>query len=160
MEDLCVIKNGWTFRGEEGLEQFGKPVYWLTDKSQLSAFEISVNGGVVLDIESAWRRRFEGIVNLIAEGVTTVPEATFPESAVGRRFAATDNGLIGLVPEEAQVGDSIVVIQGSEVPFILRPYKKKWYLIIGECYIYGIMDGERYDEEVVRECGLQEIEIV
>ena len=58
-----------------------------------------------------------------------------------RKIGVSQRGLYTLVPAETVVGDSIVIVQGSELPFILRPSGGGfWY--IGQCYVHGIMDGE------------------
>lgn len=58
-----------------------------------------------------------------------------------RRLVFTSNGYIGLAPTEAETGDMVCVLFGGETPFILRPMDEHW-LLIGDCYIHGIMDGE------------------
>jgi hypothetical protein len=50
------------------------------------------------------------------------------------------------VPVEAKVGDYVCIIPGCAVPFIVREDDEK-YVLIGECYIHGIMDGEAMDME-------------
>jgi len=60
---------------------------------------------------------------------------------------------------EAQVGDIICVLYGCSVPVVLREKEengKKIWLLIGECYVHEIMDGEAVedileDEEVMFE---------
>ncbi len=42
-------------------------------------------------------------------------------ACLGRRLAVTRTGLIGLVPEEALIGDEIHVIIGGQVLYVLRP---------------------------------------
>jgi hypothetical protein len=60
----------------------------------------------------------------------------------GRRFAVTENGYMGLVPAGTQYGDLVCIIYGAQTPFLLRPRPGGNYLIVGECYIHGMMDGE------------------
>jgi hypothetical protein len=48
--------------------------------------------------------------------------------------------LIGLAPDQAKIGDSIVILHGCSVPVILR-YNDGWRLV-GECFVYGAMEGE------------------
>jgi Heterokaryon incompatibility protein (HET) len=68
---------------------------------------------------------------------------TFPQVR-NLRFCSTKNGYLGLVPLEAEVGDVVCIINGSCVPFVLRPCRDiKWaFRLVGKCYIYGIMEGE------------------
>ncbi len=56
--------------------------------------------------------------------------------------------LFGLAPRETQTGDIICVLFGCSVPVILRPQfdpsssEIMHYEVVGESYIYGMMDGE------------------
>jgi hypothetical protein len=64
-------------------------------------------------------------------------------SACGaRRFAVTEKGYIALVPGCAIEGDQVCVFLGSGVPYILRPASEGRFLLVGDAYIHGIMDGE------------------
>jgi len=50
-----------------------------------------------------------------------------------------------MVPGAAEVGDSIVVVAGSKVPFVMRKVEggdkeAKWSLI-QECYVHSVMSG-------------------
>ena len=64
-----------------------------------------------------------------------------------RRLVSTASGYVGIMPHFIQKGDIIAVIGGCAVPLVLRP---RWqqkpgrlkYEILGECFVYGIMDGE------------------
>lgn len=57
------------------------------------------------------------------------------------RLGITDDCLMGVFPERTQVGDVIVIILGATKPFGFRQVGNA-YIIIGECYVHGIMDGE------------------
>ena len=41
--------------------------------------------------------------------------------APNRKLFKTSDGLIGLCPESAQLGDQVAIVQGAKVPFVLRP---------------------------------------
>jgi hypothetical protein len=58
-----------------------------------------------------------------------------------RRGAVTRGGSIGLVPINARVGDVVAVFTGGRVPIILRP-EAGHFNVVGDAYVYGIMDGE------------------
>lgn len=64
---------------------------------------------------------------------------------VNRRLARTDVGHIALCPKETAAEDKLVLLQGSDVPFILRPIGDHWQ-IVGECYVHVLMDGSAWDE--------------
>ena len=59
----------------------------------------------------------------------------------GRAFFISREGYIGLVPHGAKQGDMIAVLLGGVVPVVLRP-KAQGFILVGECYVHGIMYGE------------------
>ena len=73
----------------------------------------------------------------------------------GQDFFTTTQGYIGL-GESVQAGDEIWVLLGGQVPFLLRPYSSDSehadrYFMVGDCYVDGIMYGEKV-------LGIQETE--
>lgn len=75
-----------------------------------------------------------------------------------RRFAVTRRGYFVLGPDALQAGDVVAVLRGGKVPFVLRKVsvggdgedEERWVLV-GECYVHGLMDGEGWDVEGVEE---------
>jgi hypothetical protein len=65
----------------------------------------------------------------------------FEELAIDRAFAVTEDKYVGLVPVGTKVGDCVCIILGCVTPFIVREENGQ-YLLVGESYIHGIMDGE------------------
>jgi hypothetical protein len=65
------------------------------------------------------------------------------KAATSRRFASTDAGLVGYVPERARKGDLVVIFYGASVPFVVRrePGGMGRYSLVGECYMDGVMSG-------------------
>lgn len=66
---------------------------------------------------------------------------------VDRQLLLTERGYFGLAPGEARVGDTVSCLLGCGVPFILRRSEAcsdnaERYELIGESYIYGLMEGE------------------
>ena len=58
----------------------------------------------------------------------------------------TERPLMGLIPQNAKVGDQVCILYGCSVPVVLRKLPSSnnefcWQLI-GDAYVYGIMDGE------------------
>jgi Heterokaryon incompatibility protein (HET) len=51
-------------------------------------------------------------------------------------------GFVGLCPSEAQPGDEIFIPLGSHVPLVFRKDVDGFYLVIGDAYVQGLMDGE------------------
>lgn len=59
----------------------------------------------------------------------------------GRILARTRRGYYILGPSVLEAGDVVCILFGSKVPFCLRPIGKR-YLMVGECYVHGLMKGE------------------
>ncbi|KAH9242293.1 hypothetical protein K456DRAFT_1879274 [Colletotrichum gloeosporioides 23] len=70
-----------------------------------------------------------------------------------RAFAGTHNGYYVLGPKMMEPGDAVCVLYGGNLPFCLRPWGSK-YLLVGECYVHGIMNGEMI--EAAERKGIQE----
>jgi hypothetical protein len=60
-----------------------------------------------------------------------------------RSVFTTAQGYIGLRPKSLRVGDVVCVLLGAGASFILRA-EDDYYLLGGECYVYGIMDGKAF----------------
>jgi hypothetical protein len=67
-----------------------------------------------------------------------------------RSFVVTEAGRLGIGPSDSRVGDSVAVIPGGGVPYLLRPDGAAW-TFVGEAYINGIMSGEMVEGCVVME---------
>ncbi|KAF1996438.1 HET-domain-containing protein [Amniculicola lignicola CBS 123094] len=74
------------------------------------------------------------------------------QSMYDARLFSSETGWVGLCPMNGVPGDSIVLFLGARVPYLIRKVEggEKWKLI-GECHVYGIMDGEYMKEEPVFE---------
>ncbi|KAF4339634.1 heterokaryon incompatibility (het-6OR allele) [Fusarium beomiforme] len=57
-------------------------------------------------------------------------------------FFVTTSGLFGLCPWRSKEGDVIVLLDGGNVPYLLRPVEGQKYELVGECFVQGIMHGE------------------
>ncbi|KAI1270831.1 HET-domain-containing protein [Xylaria sp. FL0933] len=58
-----------------------------------------------------------------------------------RAFARSRKGYFVLGPGIMNVGDIVCVLFGGKMPFCLRPCGSH-YLLVGECYVHGLMEGE------------------
>lgn len=63
-----------------------------------------------------------------------------------RRFVKTRGGCYGLCHRDTMPNDRLVLLQGANVPIVLRPSGERW-LLVGECYLYGAMYGELWDQD-------------
>ena len=57
----------------------------------------------------------------------------------------TEDGRLGMGPASMRKGDRVVVLFGAGTPFVLRPRKDKW-LLLGDCYVSGLMAGESIEK--------------
>jgi hypothetical protein len=89
----------------------------------------------------------------VSEGIQSAAGSTWRESdhekwcrwaasaSEGRIFARTGKGYHVLGPAALETGDVVCVLFGGKVPFCLRPMGRR-YLLVGECYVHGLMKGE------------------
>ena len=67
-------------------------------------------------------------------------------ATVHSRFFVTSDGDPALGPIDTQEDDTIALLRGGNVPYVLRRCRSKdsrgCYYLVGECYVYGAMDGE------------------
>lgn len=77
--------------------------------------------------------------------------ASAMECAALRRLAWTGGGWLGLVPAGARVGDAVVLVEGGDVPLVLRRVGDGGagmagaWVLVGERYIDGVMYSEAWD---------------
>ncbi|PWW76860.1 HET-domain-containing protein [Tuber magnatum] len=87
----------------------------------------------------------------------------------GRSFFMTARGFMGLGPKARRavlVGDRICILGGGYTPLILREGSDfefkgsggKWYTLVGESYVHGIMDGEYLRSKIAPE-KIERVEI-
>lgn len=69
-----------------------------------------------------------------------------------RKFAVTAGGLFILGPDIMQNGDVVVVLYGGKAPFLLRRRTDgKTWMLVGECYVHGLMNGEALEADTPQE---------
>jgi Heterokaryon incompatibility protein (HET) len=66
---------------------------------------------------------------------------------LGRCLFVTSSGYLGLASEGVKAGDSVTLLMGGDVPFLLRRRSRKptHFRLVGEAYVHGIMYGEAID---------------
>jgi hypothetical protein len=73
-------------------------------------------------------------------------------AALDYRLARTEKGRLALVPHDTRVGDEVALLKGAKCPFVVRSRKSQWVLI-GDSFVYEMMEGEEWQEEA---CGEME----
>lgn len=62
---------------------------------------------------------------------------------IGRRIVLTHSRVLALAPVETEFHDVVCFIKGAQVPFMLRQGSgPDRYILVGEVYMDGLMDGE------------------
>jgi hypothetical protein len=93
-----------------------------------------------------------------------VRSGSIPLSNSVRRFMGdrmlfiTQKGYFGLGPRATVVGDAVCVLFGARVPLILREVEDH-YLLVGESFIHGLVDGEAVSEFTEDKIPLHTFEI-
>jgi hypothetical protein len=79
-------------------------------------------------------------------------------------FFSTQRGLVGLCPYSSKPGDTIVILYGGSVPYVLRKHKSDGggergledkYEFVGECFVQGHMHGEAIREKHEEDASLE-----
>lgn len=68
-----------------------------------------------------------------------------------RRPYISKQGYVGVGPISMLPGDAICILLGAQLPYILRKAEARFYKLIGEGYVHGIMDGEYMEKTPERE---------
>ncbi|KAI9757338.1 MAG: hypothetical protein M1815_001425 [Lichina confinis] len=72
-------------------------------------------------------------------------QVAFANATRARRFGVTEKKHIGLFPRGSKQGDVISVPPESHIPFLIRECSGgHGYVLVGECYVHGIMKGEAF----------------
>lgn len=62
-----------------------------------------------------------------------------------RRLFVSNLSFLGLGPSDSEIGDEVCLLTGSRVPFVIRRLESGEYRVVGECFVFGIMDNEVLD---------------
>lgn len=60
----------------------------------------------------------------------------------GRVFFTTSQGYMGFAAPGTKPGDHVSILGGGWTPFVLRESPGRFYTMLGESYVHGLMDGE------------------
>lgn len=64
---------------------------------------------------------------------------------IGKRLSITKAGRLAWCPQACRKGDTIAVLAGGRVPYVLRKNEDDTYRFLGDSYVHGVMDGEAVD---------------
>ena len=114
------------------------------------------------DLKYVWRRTTDVDMHKYLETITkflqlnSCPASGFKPAlarimvmaCLGKAFFITREGDMGLCYPEAGIGDEVWVLNGGNVPFVLRPEGREpgSYRFVGDCYLDGYMDGQAVND--------------
>ncbi|KAF9768118.1 hypothetical protein IL306_014633 [Fusarium sp. DS 682] len=76
------------------------------------------------------------------------------DAGADRVLFITEKGYLGLGPARTEVDDTVAMIAGAHVPFVLRKGAGGW-ILVGEAYVHGVMYGE-----AAQKAEFQKIEVI
>ncbi|KAE9372692.1 hypothetical protein N431DRAFT_439751 [Stipitochalara longipes BDJ] len=59
-----------------------------------------------------------------------------------RRLFITREGRLGMGPQSLECGNEIWVLEGANIPFVLKRLDEKSFQLVGEAFVFGAMHGE------------------
>ena len=62
-----------------------------------------------------------------------------------RYFCLTGKDRFAWVAYRPKKNDKMRIIRGAHIPFVLRPLPGGKFMLVGECWIQGLMEGEALD---------------
>ena len=84
----------------------------------------------------------------VQEMQRTFPDMNTPEAEI---HLQDDDGRFCIGPLSCEKGDEIWIIGGAKEPYLLREVSRGKYILLGQVYIHGIMDGELADKGLLQE---------
>jgi hypothetical protein len=140
-EGVCCDLAASTLKGEE---RKSMEPHWRTLTANAKSFQ---GGRATADMGRAyelWKKALKkDEPTKIEAGVLLEFHGAMLNACAGRRYFNTDNGRLGVGPEEVRSEDTVVVFLGAHTPIIIRENADgRTFTFIGECYVHGVMDGE------------------
>ncbi|KAH7076317.1 heterokaryon incompatibility protein-domain-containing protein [Paraphoma chrysanthemicola] len=118
------------------------------------AFWRTMLGDVITENELVKRRALGSDQELFRAFIDNSEANEVTESVrsmiLNQAFFITQKGHIGIGPPNTKEGDTVWVLAGGRVPFVLRPTGNKLsqrqvageYMFVGDAFVQGVMDGE------------------
>ncbi|KLO86373.1 Uncharacterized protein LW93_11148 [Fusarium fujikuroi] len=84
----------------------------------------------------------DSVQKIRSKGQRRLELANLSRRKPGATFQEIRNGRFALFPSRARGGDDMYVLEHCNVPYAIVPAKENSLRFVGECYVYGIMQGE------------------
>lgn len=161
----AIDRSGWQDRDTVTQDTFTQVIYKPKQESLLSSFRRTLIADVMSNSEQDVRQQQRSTVPASSGGDYSrdLLLRTIISRLDGRAFAVSDAGNLCLVPAESCLQDRIAIVQGGELPFVLRPTTTaagEGFLFVGQAYVHGVMDGEIWKDVESGNLALEEISIV
>lgn len=88
----------------------------------------------------SWEDPSERARRALQETITDF-EITVNEKVPSRSFFISSTGYMGLGPLSLREEDLVCIFPGCRVPLLIRK-REDHYVLVGECFVWGLMDGE------------------
>ena len=149
----------WHYDPSAGNEQFEILTYRPTGESLRDAYLRTLLADAVLDDKEGHDTRVTSAEQYtgVEQGLDVRRRGQFLLRYGYRALSISHSGWLCLVPLASRTGDIIAIVQGAELPFIVRESGQGSYHFIGLAYVHGIMDGEIWND--IKD-QLQEISLV
>ena len=128
---------------EEGIRELREYTPWLReaiDKFQECGDSIAMKGWLDSIAMKGWLLLHPEPVTKYCGTVSFV--TVIAPQLRGNAIVKTREGFMANVPQQAKTGDIIAIVNGCRTPLILRRCEPNGYILIGDCYVHGIMYGE------------------
>lgn len=73
------------------------------------------------------------------------------ETCTERKIFAKEDEYIGIGDDDLEPGDPLCIFLGGRTPYVFRPVTNHKYRFVGECNLYGIMQGESLTKGLAKE---------
>jgi hypothetical protein len=167
-ELLSVLPDAWIEdRGGETLMRMGtRLLCWEKaalqlksrhDEDPLTAFLRTITAGTInnSDLKALYRSfcmmqmfiRPDRDMNMTELKNSCVFSKAFHRASWGRTLFVTRQGRLGIGPYSMLSSDHVVILKGGKTPYILRK-RNDHHILVGECYVHGIMHGEAFGVDV------------
>ncbi|KAG4442145.1 hypothetical protein IFR05_002358 [Cadophora sp. M221] len=74
-------------------------------------------------------------------------ESAVISRAEGWSMFTTENSRLGQGMRSIRKGDIVCILDGGELPYVIRRVDDGQYQFIGSCYVHGLMNGEAYSKD-------------
>ncbi|PVI01867.1 hypothetical protein DM02DRAFT_560828 [Periconia macrospinosa] len=118
----------------------------ITIRKEISRIAKRLLGTETIDDVGTWQSTMTDLLSAVRGqefyGPITVFGQHFEVAYEGKRIFTTERGYMGTGAEDTRPGDCVVLVDGADVPFILRPItdRKGAYTLVSEAYIHGVME--------------------